>query len=46
MWTSKLGRIEDIEHELNGLEGQEYGTVKQFMKRIRSTAHGSSPIQG
>lgn len=33
MWTSKLGRFEDIEHELNGLTGELYGTVKQIMKR-------------
>ena len=32
-WTSKLGRLEDIEHELEGLSGELYGTVKQFMER-------------
>jgi hypothetical protein len=32
-WTSKLGRLEDIEHELDGLCGELYGTVRQFMKR-------------
>jgi hypothetical protein len=34
-WTSKLGRLEDIEHELDGLCGELYGTVQQFMKRVR-----------
>jgi hypothetical protein len=32
-WTSKLGRLEDIEHELDGLTGKLYGTVQCFMKR-------------
>jgi hypothetical protein len=32
-WTSKLGRLEDIEHELEGLTGQLYGTVQKFMER-------------
>ncbi|MEE3717624.1 hypothetical protein V2H45_12740 [Tumidithrix elongata RA019] len=33
MWTSKLGRYEDIEHELDGLVGELYGSVRQCMKR-------------
>jgi len=33
MWTSKLGRYEDIKHELNGLEGELYGFVHHFMRR-------------
>jgi hypothetical protein len=33
VWTSKLGRLEDIEHELDGLCGELYGTVQRFMKR-------------
>jgi hypothetical protein len=33
MWTSKLGRYEDIKHELDGLVGELYGTVQQFMRR-------------
>lgn len=33
MWTSKLGRYEDITHELEGLVGKLYGNVQQFMKR-------------
>jgi hypothetical protein len=32
-WTSKLGKIEDIEHELDGLTGSVYGTVAQILKR-------------
>lgn len=32
-WTSKLGALEDIEHALHDLEGNEYGTVKAVMKR-------------
>lgn len=32
-WTSKLGRAEDIEHELRDLEGEVYGTVVRLMKR-------------
>ena len=32
-WTSKLGRWEDIEHELDGLTSEMYGSVKQVLKR-------------
>ena len=33
-WTSKLGGLEDIEHNsLDGLVGEQYGTVQVFMKR-------------
>jgi hypothetical protein len=32
-WTSKLGRWQDIEHELEGLVCDRYGTVKQVLKR-------------
>lgn len=32
-WTSKLGKIEDIEHTLEGLEGSGYGSIAVFMKR-------------
>jgi hypothetical protein len=34
-WTSKLGRWEDIEHELDGLSCEMYGTVKQILKRSK-----------
>ena len=32
-WTSKLGRWEDIEHDLEGLTGEMYGSVQQILKR-------------
>jgi hypothetical protein len=32
-WTSKLGHLEDIEHQLENLVGNEYGTVVRLMKR-------------
>jgi hypothetical protein len=32
-WTSKLGRCEDIEHDLRDLEGDLYGRVVLVMKR-------------
>ncbi|MDZ7956428.1 MAG: hypothetical protein RMY34_00715 [Aulosira sp. DedQUE10] len=32
-WTSKLGRWQDIEHELEGLAGEMYGSVQQILKR-------------
>lgn len=34
-WTSKLGWLEDIEHELEGLEGDFYGNVTQILKRFK-----------
>jgi len=32
-WTSKLGKLEDIEHGLHDLEGTEYGSVILLMRR-------------
>lgn len=32
-WTSKCGDLEDIEHELDGLVGDSYGTVVCYMRR-------------
>ena len=32
-WTSKLGRAEDIEHELRALESELYGAVALILKR-------------
>jgi hypothetical protein len=32
-WTSKIGRWEDIEHDLLALEGERYGEVAQIMQR-------------
>jgi len=35
-WTSKLGNIEDIEHEtLESISGEKYGHVAVYMKRPR-----------
>jgi len=36
-WTSKLGALEDLEHELHELEGTEYGSVVLVMKRPTSS---------
>lgn len=40
LWTSKLGKLEDIEHELRDLEGDAYGTVALVMKRPISAVVG------
>jgi len=40
-WTSKLGPMEDIEHELHDLTGMAYGAVVLVMKRPRPTPAGS-----
>lgn len=32
-WTSKLGGLEDIEHELEALQGSDYGTVAKILSR-------------
>ena len=32
-WRSKIGVLEDIEHDLQGLVGSRYGSVAQFMRR-------------
>lgn len=35
-WTSKLGKLEDVEHDnLEGLEGEEFGTVVRVLARTR-----------
>jgi hypothetical protein len=33
-WTSKLGHHADIEHELQQIEGQQYGYVVAYMSRL------------
>lgn len=33
-WTSKLGELHDIEHELKGVEGSAYGGAVVYMKRL------------
>jgi len=32
-WSSKLGRGQDIEHDLRALEGADYGKVVQLLRR-------------
>jgi hypothetical protein len=32
-WTSKLGQLQDIEHELTSLEDSRYGSIAVFMRR-------------
>jgi hypothetical protein len=34
-WTSKLGKSFDIEHVIEALEGDEYGSVACYLKRRR-----------
>src|SRR5579871_5278130 len=38
-WTSKLGRAEDIEHDLSALAGDVYGTVAFILQRLRPTGN-------
>ncbi|MFO0969062.1 MAG: hypothetical protein U0793_26205 [Gemmataceae bacterium] len=42
-WTSKLGRAEDVEHDLHALSGELYGTVAMVLKRA---APGNSTETG
>lgn len=37
-WTSKIGCIEDIEHDLEDLCGEQYGHIGAFMKRKREAS--------
>ena len=39
-WTSKLGELVDIEHELSALAGAQYGTVALVLRRTPLTAPG------
>ena len=44
LWTSKLGRAEDIEHENTiELEGKQYGNVICYMSRKRSASLEAYP---
>lgn len=36
-WTSKAGRLEDIEHKLEDVCGSHYGSVALYMKRFLNT---------
>jgi hypothetical protein len=38
LWTSKLGKIEDISHPLRQIEGANYGIVALIMCRLRHPA--------
>jgi hypothetical protein len=40
-WTSKLGPREDIEHELDGLAGHEYGRVAVVLSRPHASRSGT-----
>lgn len=35
LWTSKLGNLQDIEHDIDGVSGGLYGSVAVIMKRSR-----------
>ena len=35
LWTSKLGNLQDIEHEIDGVSGDLYGSVAVIMKRSK-----------
>ena len=35
LWTSKLGNLQDIEHEIDGVSGDQYGAVAVIMKRSK-----------
>lgn len=35
LWTSKLGKLQDIEHDIDGVSGDQYGSVAIIMKRTR-----------
>lgn len=37
LWTSKLGNSEDIEHEVAGLAGADYGNPLVYLRRVRPT---------
>ncbi len=36
LWSSKLGQLQDIQHQLEDLAGNLYGHVVHFLKRERS----------
>lgn len=40
-WSSKLGALEDIQHMLEALESQAYGSVILFMRRKRTASPAS-----
>jgi hypothetical protein len=38
LWTSKLGQLQDIRHQLEDLAGSAYGSCAYFLKRERAIA--------
>ena len=42
-WTSKLGRAQDIEHDLHDLGGEVYGSVVLLMRRPRAAKNPGMP---
>ncbi len=38
-WTSKLGALEDVTHELDALAGSDYGEVRVILKRTNPFAN-------
>jgi len=46
LWTSKMGRGEDIEHKtLNVVEGKRYGTATAFLKRPNPSCQKPSQLK-
>jgi dephospho-CoA kinase len=45
-WTSKIGELQDIEHALRDLEGDEYGLAVLVMKRVTRPKHVLGLIGG
>ncbi len=43
-WTSKIGNLDDIEHELHDLEGSDYGSVVLVMKRSEILQNASNGL--
>lgn len=37
IWTSKVGDSEDIEHQIDGLIGEKYGSVLVYMRRVQTS---------
>jgi hypothetical protein len=42
-WTSKLGFLEDIEHDLHDVSGEAYGTIVVVLRRPMPLASESAP---
>ncbi len=35
IWTSKIGRLPEIDHSFEALDGDEYGSPVQILRRVR-----------